>query len=167
MIVAIDVHYRAEKAKVVGLLFENWQSKSPIDTYVIEMSKVAPYEPGSFYKRELPCILKILELIDLTAIKAIIVDGYVYLSDDFRPGLGYYLYQELSERIPIIGLAKRSFQNNIKNVVEILRGTSKNPLYITSVGIEVSTAAAHIQEMHGSFRMPTLLQILDTETKRL
>lgn len=167
MIVAIDVHYRAEKTKVVGIIFENWNSQIPIHTHIIDMPKAAPYEPGSFYKRELPCILKMIDLLDLDTIQSIIIDGYVYLSNDFRAGLGYHLYQEMSEQIPIIGVAKKSFKDNKVNVVEVLRGTSKNPLYITSAGMAKEEAATYIKEMHGSFRIPTLLQILDTETKRL
>ncbi len=95
----------------------------------------------------------------------IVVDGYVILNDEGKHGLGGYLYESLSQKIPIIGVAKRSFINNKKHVREVFRGDSKNPLYISSIGIDVDEAVKCIQEMHGQFRMPDLLRIMDQQTK--
>lgn len=49
--------------------------------------------------------------------------------------------------------------------MEIFRGTSSKPLFITSAGIDLRDAAEHIEKMHGMYRMPTLLKLLDTYTK--
>ena len=43
----------------------------------------------------------------------------------------------------------------------IERGESKNPLFITAEGIEVNEEAELIQNMHGVFRIPTLLKAVD------
>ena len=43
----------------------------------------------------------------------------------------------------------------------IVRGESKNPLFITSEGIAVDEAAKLIQSMHGEFRIPTMLKLVD------
>jgi len=102
----------------------------------------------------------------LAKISTIIVDSYVFLDDQNKLGLGGYLYQELNNKIPIIGVAKKSFHLNKKNVIEICRGKSKNPLYISSVGLDLELASNNILRMHGQYRMPTLLKLLDKETKK-
>jgi len=44
---------------------------------------------------------------------------------------------------------------------KIFRGKSTNPLYITSEGIELEIAADLILNMHGIYRIPTLLKKVD------
>ncbi len=166
MILAIDVYYYEKGAKSVGILFQNWaddEAKQIIHTFKDE---VAPYEAGNFYKRELPCILQVLEEVNLSELDCIIVDGYVILDDEGKLGLGGHLYQHLNKAVPIIGVAKSSFHQNLKNVTAITRGESKKPLYITAKGITLEEATTYIQHMHGNYRMPTLLSLLDQETKK-
>ena len=50
---------------------------------VKHIDKVAPYEPGAFYKRELPCLMRLLDEVD-RALEAVVVDGYVTLGPDQR-----------------------------------------------------------------------------------
>ncbi len=165
MKLAIDVHYRQDFAKVVSVEFDNWQDATPLNIHSTNISDFLEYEPGAFYKRELPCILEILKESDITKIDCIIVDGYVILDDDGKHGLGAYLYESLLQKIPIIGVAKRSYINNKKHVREVFRGNSKNPLYISSIGIDLDQSATYVQEMHGQYRMPDLLRIMDQHTK--
>ncbi|MEL6942504.1 MAG: endonuclease V [Bacteroidota bacterium] len=166
MIVAIeDVHYRATFAKAVSIEFETWQDVQPTAIHEVEIKEVADYVPGQFYKRELPCILKVLEETSLKNIELIIIDGYVTLNDAGKYGLGMYLYEVLLEKIPIIGVAKKAFKDNEKLVRKILRGESKKPLYVSSVDIDVDLAANYIQNMAGEYRIPNLLKILDQRTK--
>ncbi|MEM8525136.1 MAG: endonuclease V [Bacteroidota bacterium] len=165
MIVAIDVHYRTNFAKAVSIEFQTWQDKQPTTIHEVLIEEVAEYVPGEFYKRELPCILKVLEKTPLEEIELIIVDGYVVLSDEGKYGLGRYLYEVLKRKIPIVGVAKRSFKDNEKQVRRVLRGASKNPLYVTSIGVEVDAAAKQVQKMAGAYRIPDLLKILDQHTK--
>ncbi len=166
MIIAIDVHYRENLAKTVSIEFEHWTDKSPSKIHVIEIPIVADYVPGQFYKRELPCILEILKLSNLSNVNTIIVDGYVVLDDEGKKGLGGYLYAELEEQIPIVGVAKRSFHSLNEKVIPVLRGESKNPLFVTQLGGHLTDYAQKIAEMDGDYRIPTLLKILDVETKR-
>lgn len=165
MIVAVDVHYRETVAKAVSVEFQNWEDEVPAQVNHSFIKKVADYEPGLFYKRELPCLLNILKQSDLSAVEAIIVDGYVFLDDQFKPGLGKYLYDALNAQIPIIGVAKRSFKDNDRQVIQIKRGQSDNPLFVTSIGMEVQEAAQRILHMAGAYRMPAILKRLDQETK--
>ena len=165
MIVTIDVHYKEDYAKTVLLFFENWQSETPTNVITHITKDVLPYEPGSFYKRELPCILNALEETTLEAIEFIIVDGHIYVDNDGKYGLGGHLYEALDKKFPIIGVAKTSFQSNKETVVEILRGESKNPLYVSAIGLEKEVAASQIQNMYGAYRLPHLLKLMDQITK--
>jgi deoxyribonuclease V len=142
-----------------------WTSSAPSAMDHRFVDDVAQYESGSFYRRELPCILAALKLIDVTKVEAIVVDGYVYLDDDESPGLGAYLYAELVGACPIVGVAKTSFRGGHRSVVPVKRGASEVTLYVSALGITLSEAAPNIEVMHGKFRMPTLLTLLDRETK--
>lgn len=164
MILAIDVYYIEDKAKSVGILFNSWQDEA-VDKIVVDYREnIAPYQSGEFYLRELPCILSLIQKIDLSTVDVIVVDGHVYLNDG-KIGLGGHLYQALNQSIPIIGVAKKPFFANEDNVQEVVRGDSKHPLYVTSVGIDPAVAANSIQGMAGKYRIPTLLSFLDQQTK--
>ncbi len=164
MIVAIDVYYRAQDAKAVAVCFDNWDAENIIQVKSCLVDNLHPYIPGEFYKRELPCIISVLDLLNKSDIKVIIVDGYVTLNNDGKPGLGAYLFKELSESIPVIGVAKRSFHLN-SNAVEIRRGQSNSPLFITSLGIDLQVAAQKIKTMKGNYRMPNILKMVDQESR--
>ncbi len=165
MILAFDTYYIEDKAKAVAVAFNNWTDATPLEIYSEIIEGIAPYEPGSFYKREMPCVLSLLKTIPTEKVECIVVDGFVQLNDDGKPGLGAHLYEALEQKYPIIGVAKSGFHNNKKHVRELLRGESKKPLYISSIGFPLEEAYSYIQSMHGEFRMPTLLQLLDGETK--
>ncbi|WP_342648582.1 endonuclease V [Mucilaginibacter sp. CSA2-8R] len=165
MILAFDTYYFGDQAKTVCLAFETWAATEAAMVYSETLVGIANYVPGQFYKRELPCILSLLQQIDITNVKAIVVDGYVYLNDEHAPGLGRHLYDAVQRKIPIIGVAKSNFATLNKSKLLLLRGSSINPLYITSVGIDLQTAGQYIAAMTGLYRIPTLLKALDRETK--
>ncbi|MFY7734651.1 MAG: endonuclease V [Bacteroidia bacterium] len=165
MILAFDTYYFDNKAKTVCISFDNWSDEEnyKVETEIIE--NVEEYQSGEFYKRELPCILSLLDKINIVNIEAIIVDGYVYLDDNEKLGLGGYLYNQLKSKTPIIGVAKTNFATLDKNKRQLLRGKSIKPLYITSIGIDIDEATKLIENMSGQNRIPTLLKTLDTLTK--
>jgi len=165
MIIAVDVYYEENKAKSVGVIFQGWEDSKPFEVIETFTENPHEYETGSFYKRELPCIQELLKLIDLNQIHTIVVDGYVYLNDEKKPGLGHHVYTHFSGKIPVIGVAKNAFRDNEAFVKKIYRGSSSKPLYITAVGIDLADAAQHIQRMHGEYRFPHLLKLLDMHTK--
>jgi len=167
MILAVDVYYYKNKAKVVGVLFKDWKDSQPFDVKSIYVNEIAPYESGSFYKRELPCIISLLNNIDLTGIEFIVVDSFVYINDDKKLGLAGYLYEYFNGKIAVIGVAKNSFHLNEKNVKKVYRGKSKKPLYISSIGRNLSSAVLFISSMFGDYRFPTLLKTLDQETRNI
>ena len=160
MILTVDVHYRSDNtATVAGILFPKWESDEVERILVKQIDKVAAYEPGSFYKRELPCITSLLNDID-DELEAIIIDGYVTLGREQKPGLGMHLYKSRGEEVPVIGVAKNKFLGTPQEY-QVFRGKSKTPLYITAIGVSLTYAKEHIVNMHGKNRIPTLLKKVD------
>ncbi|WDF76528.1 endonuclease V [Mucilaginibacter sp. KACC 22773] len=164
MILALDVHYKAAGAKAVGVLF-NWEDAFPEEVIIEYINDVDDYIPGEFYKRELPCLLKIIEQISLNDIDAIVIDGYVYIDNDMNFGLGGRLWEALEKRVPVIGVAKTSFFKNKDTVRELKRGISNSPLYISSIGLDLDFCVSFIRSMKGDYRMPDILTFLDKRTK--
>jgi len=162
--VCVDVYYHASGATAAALAFADWSDAAATEEVVVPVAAVAPYEPGKFYLRELPCIKAALAVLAKPP-EIVIVDGYVWLTSESHPGLGAHLFAELSRTVPVIGVAKTAF-HGATCAVEVLRGTSKTPLHITSAGMDVTHAAAHIQSMHGLHRIPTLLKRVDQLSKR-
>lgn len=165
MLVAVDVHYKESYAKTVLLLFDEWQSEIPSNLVEVTIDSVASYVPGEFYKRELPCITEALKQIDLQKVTLLIVDGHVYVDNKMSYGLGGYLYAALHEKIPVAGIAKTKFQGNEETVSEVYRGGSKKPLFVSAIGTDKDRIAEKVKRMHGEFRLPYLLKLMDTKTK--
>lgn len=169
MILVFDTYYFDDhKANTICLAFENWENAVPDYEFSEIKEGVEEYIPGQFYKRELPCILSLLEKIktQVKEISYIIIDGFVYLDDNMKPGLGKHLFDALNNEIPVIGVAKTNFATVEKYKLPLKRGNSDTPLYISSVGIDMNTAYDLIQKMHGDFRIPTLLKKVDTLTRQ-
>ena len=165
MILAFDTYYFDGKAKTVCVEFQEWNQSTDFKIHTEIIDNVAEYIPGEFYKRELPCILSLLNQIDLKKVEVIVVDGFVYLDDEKKYGLGGHLYEKLNQEIPIIGVAKTNFASIEKNKRALFRGDSQKPLYVTAIGIELEDAFQKIESMAGEFRMPTLLKEMDRLTK--
>ena len=98
-------------------------------------------------------------------ISLIVIDGFVYLDDEGRYGLGGHLYEHLERRVQVVGVAKSPFKGSCKLIREICRGRSKRPLFVSAVGTDLDEAARLVKGMSGEFRLPSLLKILDDETK--
>jgi deoxyinosine 3'endonuclease (endonuclease V) len=161
MFAAFDVHYPEEGgAQVAAVVFAHLYDSEPVSVYRKRIESVAEYVPGEFYKRELPCILSLLEEI-VEPIDTIIIDGYVSLGD--RPGLGEHLAESMDRNKNVVGVAKTFFDGS--SLKEAKRGLSKNPLFVTSFGLSSDVAKEMIESMHGPHRMPTLLKEADRLSK--
>lgn len=165
MIYAFDTYYYEDFAKTVCIAFEDWNSEQENEIFNEKTKITAEYESGAFYKRELPCILSLLEKIQLQPNDIIIVDGYVSLNDEGKIGLGGYLFEALNRKFPVIGIAKNGFSSPDSKRREVFRGESKTPLFLTSIGIDVDEVQKKVEKMHGHFRFPTLLKKLDQLTR--
>ena len=157
---AVDVHYRdGGSAVAAGALFADWETDAIAREAVVTIPSVSAYVPGRFFERELPCILALVETLD-TMPSTIVIDGYVTLGPDERPGLGAHLFDALDRKTSIIGVAKNRFHDTPVSA-ELLRGRSTRPLYVTSAGIAQEAAKRLIASMHGPGRIPSLLAAAD------
>jgi deoxyribonuclease V len=157
---ATDVHYVGDaRAVAAGVAFADWTSDAVARTEVVHLDDVRPYKPGEFYERELPCLLALLKRFEeLPA--AIVVDGFVTLGAEARDGLGAHLYSALDGRVPVVGVAKSWFAGTPAEM-EVLRGRSARPLYVSARGLPLDDARQLVRDMHGPHRVPTLLAAVD------
>jgi deoxyribonuclease V len=164
MHVALDVWYGPASARGAAIGFASATDEMPAFA-VVEPFAGAPsdYEPGDFKKRELPYLVKLVELSRAHAWPTtILVDGYVFL-DGGRLGLGGHLYEALDRTVPVIGVAKTRYRDAV--AIELLRGTSKSPLLISAAGMEPAAAAAFVASLHGEHRIPTMLRLVDRASR--
>jgi deoxyribonuclease V len=157
MKLCLDVQYFDDQARVAALSFQDWSDSAPAQEWVELMPTPSEYQPGEFYRRELPCLLKLLQ--KLPQADTIVIDGYVWLGPG-RPGLGGHLHEALGGGVVIIGVAK-TFYETSGEAVPVCRGGSQKPLFVTAAGMDKQEAAELVQQMHGYFRMPTLLKSVD------
>ncbi len=158
MRVCLDVDYRSEVTVAACVLFREWDDAAEASHVVVRGPPAEPYEPGQFYRRELPHLLKVLAEVR-EPLETVVIDGYVWLGEE-KPGLGAHLYEALGRRVPVIGVAKTAFQAS-PFAVPVLRGQSQRPLFVTAVGVDASAAADCVRRMHGPSRIPTLLNRVD------
>ncbi len=156
VIAAVDVCYHEQGATAAAVLFRDWTDEGPSAQEVCHIAQVEAYQPGQFYRRELPCVLAVLRALpEMPAV--IVIDGHVWLRPE-EPGLGWHLHEATG--VPVIGVAKTSFDQS-PHAARVRRGQSQRPLFVTAAGVAQQEAARHIESMHGSFRLPVLLKLAD------
>ncbi len=156
---ALDVFYSGCRAWAACVTFEQWAEARAREVFTVGLEVPAAYEAGQFYKRELPCLLAALESAG-QRFDSIIVDGFVSLKPPLTKGLGGRLADSLDYHPVIIGVAKSPLKL-ADQYVEIRRGSSRRPLYISALGCGAEEAARQILSMHGRYRIPTLLKLAD------
>ena len=159
-IMTLDVAYDIASAAAAGVYFSDWDTATADGAFSTRVeSEPHAYEPGEFYKRELPVLMKLLDQSPVP-VSALIIDGYVWLSADSRPGLGARLYEALARHVPVIGVAKTKFHEDTWSQ-PIRRGASEAPLHVTAAGMDRTDAARRIERMSGDGRIPVLLKQAD------
>jgi len=157
LFVAVDVHYLdAGGARAAMVATSDQRFSQVVRTQTAIVSAVEPYRPGEFYRRELPPLRAVIPAADELAL--IVVDGYVDLDPDGRPGLGAHVHAEFA--VPVIGVAKTAF-GTATHAARVLRGQSSRPLYVTAAGMTIADAAVLVTEMSGRFRTPDALKTVD------
>jgi deoxyribonuclease V len=159
----VDVEYARPRpgaaATAACVVAERWTDAAPVETHAVAIATVREYEPGRFFERELPCLLAVLPRV-VTPLHVVVVDGYVVLDEDGTPGLGAHLHDALGGGVAVVGVAKTAYRGG-GFAVPVLRGGSRQPLYVTARGIAPREAADHVASMHGPHRVPTLLGWVD------
>jgi deoxyribonuclease V len=163
VIAALDVAYDGERAVAAAVVFDRWDADWPAAEYLVRVPTAAAYQPGAFAERELPALRAVLAEV-AEPLRLLVVDGYVWLDAEGRPGLGAHLHRET--HLPVIGVAKTTFQGS-PHAVAVTRGHSRRPLYVTAVGLPPEEAAGLIHGMHGASRYPTLLLWADQLARRV
>ena len=160
MLLAVDVHYEDRAVVTACVGFASWKdSTTALEWVHREAFAPAPYEPGQFYKRELPHVLRAIAAVSRRdPIEAVVIDAHVWLEAG-RPGLGGHLHAALGGRIAIVGVAKTAYRDGV--ALAITRGQSRSPLFVTAAGLDAARAAELVRAMHGPFRLPDLLSRVD------
>jgi deoxyribonuclease V len=154
---AADVHYPPSGGARAALVLASDAAFSTIvSENTVLVGHVAPYQPGEFYRRELPPLRAVMAGLD--GVELLVIDGYVTLDPDGRPGLGAYAHAEFG--VPVIGVAKTGFAPAV-HAIPVLRGTATRPLYVTSAGLPPGDAADLVAAMAGKFRLPDALRRVD------
>jgi deoxyribonuclease V len=157
LLVAVDVHYLDDGAARAAAVAAHERAFSRIAwTRTAVVAAGAPYVPRELYLREMPPLRAVIPARG--ELSLILVDGYVDLDPDGRPGLGAHVHAEFG--VPVIGVAKTAFRD-ASHAARVLRGRSSRPLYVTAAGMSVAEAAGVVGSMAGQFRIPDALKLAD------
>lgn len=154
---AFDVAYTEQRSIASCVQFDRWTSARARAEWVLDCGPPHPYVSGQFYQRELPCLLAILDRVRPLP-EILLIDGFVWLGAQ-RPGLGAHLWRALSQQCTVIGVAKSPRER--AQAVEVRRGTSDRPLFVSAAGVSEEDAARAVTSMYGRFRSPDLLRRAD------
>jgi deoxyribonuclease V len=160
MLLCLDVHYEDRAATTACVGFSAWADpESMLELVLRSEGAPEPYEPGQFYKREMPHLLRAIDRVrGAHEVDAVLIDAHVWL-DEGKPGLGGRLHEALGRRTPVVGVAKSPFRG--ADAVPVFRGTSRDPLFVAAAGMHAGEAAQLVRGMHGEHRIPTLLRRAD------
>jgi deoxyribonuclease V len=154
----VDVQYLDDGgARAALVVAEDAAFTALIEERTVLVEHVAEYRPGKFYERELPALEQVLS--DVAPLDLLIVDGYVDLDPDGRPGLGAHVADAGLAPV-VLGVAKTRFRA-ATHAAEVLRGQSIKPLYVTASGMTLEAAANLVRAMAGEARLPDALRRVD------
>jgi deoxyribonuclease V len=154
----VDVQYLDDGgARAALVIAEDAAFTALIEERTVLVEQVAEYRPGKFYERELPALEQVLS--DVAPLDLLIVDGYVDLDPDGRPGLGAHVADAGLAPV-VLGVAKTRFRA-ATHAAEVLRGQSTKPLYVTASGMTLDAAANLVRAMAGDARLPDALRRVD------
>jgi deoxyribonuclease V len=151
------VHYLDDgSARAAMVAYRDRRFSQLARTRTAMVPAVEPYQPGEFFRRELPPLRAVIPPVG--ELSLLVIDGYVDLDPSGRPGLGAHVQAEFA--VPVIGVAKTAFAT-ATHAAPVLRGRSARPLYVTAAGMTISDAALLVAEMAGRFRLPDALTAVD------
>ena len=109
MIACLDVGYTDTAARAACVVIKNWRASRPAAEHVAKIHEVKDYQPGEFYRRELPCIQAVLDKLKHPP-TCIVVDGYVWLDEKSSPRIGGPSVRNAKSR----GAGHRSRQESVQ-----------------------------------------------------
>jgi deoxyribonuclease V len=132
-----------------------WESGEALGEFTHRAGPAEAYQPGEFYRRELPLIVSVLAMLPRKP-EIVVIDGYVWLGVEDRKGLGAHLHEALGGGCAVVGIAKTKFEGASYWAAQVRRGASESPLFVTAAGMAMEDAVAAVKRMHGEHRIPTL-----------
>lgn len=160
MIAILDAAYSDTASAAACVTVDDCRDASALAQFTHRAGPAADYEPGEFYKREMPLLLAVLAMLPRKP-EVVVIDGYVWLGAEDRKGLGAHLFDALGGASGVVGIAKTKFHGASYWAAEVRRGGSDSPLYVTAVGVATEEATAAVKLMHGDHRIPTLVALAD------
>lgn len=160
MIAILDAAYGKDASASACVTAAAWDSARALGEFTHVTGPAAAYEPGEFYKRELPMLMSVLGMLPSKP-DVIVIDGYVWLGVEDRKGLGAHLHEALGGASAVVGIAKTKFQGANYWAAQVKRGTGDSPLFVTAAGLSLEDAAAAVRRMHGEHRIPVLVAQVD------
>jgi deoxyribonuclease V len=161
MIAFLDAAYSESAAGAACVIATDPRAPTPTRQVTIRQGAPIPYEPGSFYKRELPLLLAVLRKAAQIP-ELVVIDGYAWLDANGSPGLGAHLHEALGKSHTIIGVGKTAYRGAETWCAQVCRGTTARPLFVTTIGMTSKAAAALVRGLHGDHRIPTLIRRTDS-----
>ena len=158
----LDVHYDGDAARCACVVATDWTAEVPKLEFTVDRLGVAPYVSGAFFEREFPSLIAAIDELQHRGVDAscLVVDGYVLLDADERPGLGWHLWQHYGGRYAVVGIAKTAFSGNTA-AIPVTHGGSIRPLFVTAIGVDPAEIAEAVKRMPGPHRLPTLVARAD------
>jgi deoxyribonuclease V len=153
-ILCLDAVYGPVQAVAAGAVIKGWDAKAAEQMFVGRFEARRRYQPGAFYKRELPLLLPLISNVD-APIGVIVIEGYVLAQSRRAAGPRRASFRKLGFRIPVIGVAKTQYRADTWSI-PIRRAGSERPSFVTSAGMDQEEAAACIRNMHRDHRIPTI-----------
>jgi deoxyribonuclease V len=154
---AVDVYYlRSGGARAAAVVAADAVFSAVLADLTVLVPEVLPHRPGEFFARELPPLRAVLA--GVRDLGLLVVDGYADLDPRGRPGLGAHAHVAFG--VPVIGVAKTRFRT-ASHAVEVVRGSSARPLFITAARMPSAEAARLVRRMAGPFRLPAALRRVD------
>jgi deoxyribonuclease V len=160
VIAILDAAYGDGASAAACVVAAAWESSTALGEYTHRDGPAADYQPGEFYRREMPLLLSVLNMLPRKP-EIIIIDGYVWLGVEERKGLGAHLFEALGGASAVVGIAKTKFEGASYWAAEVRRGSSESPLFVTSAGMPMIEATAAVKRMHGAHRIPELVGRVD------
>jgi deoxyribonuclease V len=157
LIVIVDVAYSNDRARVGCVAISAFADAVPRAEWVVEVPGTGAYVPGEFWRRELAPVLAGIASAPVP-VTLCVIDAYVDLGRQQTPGLGRHLFDATG--VPALGVAKSRYPGT-PTECEVLRGSSRRPLFVSAAGIDPASARQAVRDMAGVGRIPTVLRRAD------
>lgn len=169
MIIAFETYFYNGNSYTVGGVFETWAD----DTIKYFVTSKQEYKDGEdAFSYDISCIMQCLSLVNIDNIDTIIINGFVWLSQDGKTtteGLGAKLNDAIIEKYGepknIVGISTKKHFVKIPNCYEVFRDEdNEHPLYVTCSNPDYAEHySVLVTRMWGKYKMPTIFRLIQAK----